>query len=167
MLLSDHLAEALRAMATVKGGGFGHESSLSSGLGAPRAPVAGLSRIARETRRLPRFPEVAYDEALADRVRDLISARGDVTEKKMFGGIAFLLGGNMAVGVRGEDLLVRLAGEDAEDALSEDGVRPFEMGSRRRPKGWVLVGPERVSDQAGLAEWVDVGADHAASLPAK
>jgi TfoX/Sxy family transcriptional regulator of competence genes len=110
---------------------------------------------------------MAYDEGLAERVRNLISARAGVTEKKMFGGIAFLLGGNMAVGVRGDDLLVRLDEEDAERALTEDGVRPFEMGSRRQPKGWVLVGPERISDPAGLAEWVDVGADYAASLPAK
>ena len=110
---------------------------------------------------------MAYDEELAGRVRDLISARADVTEKKMFGGIAFLLAGNMAVGVRGDDLLVRLAEEDAARALSEDGVKPFEMGSRRQPKGWVLVEPERISDDAGLGEWVDVGADYAASLPAK
>ncbi len=110
---------------------------------------------------------MAYDEALADRVRELISARTDVKEIKMFGGLGFTLGGNMAVGVRGDDLLVRLADEDAQRALSEEGVRPFEMGSRRQPKGWVLVGPERLSDDAGLGEWVDAGADHASSLPAK
>jgi TfoX/Sxy family transcriptional regulator of competence genes len=110
---------------------------------------------------------VAYDEDLAERVRDLLSARNSVTEKKMFGGIAFLLAGNMAVGVRGDDLLVRLAEEDAQKALGEVAVRPFEMGSRRQPKGWVLVGPERLSDDAGLGEWVDAGADYAASLPAK
>jgi TfoX/Sxy family transcriptional regulator of competence genes len=110
---------------------------------------------------------MAYDEALADRVRDLISTRADVTEKKMFGGIAFMLGGNMAVGVRGDDLLVRLSEEDAQRALAEEGVRPFEMGGRRQPKGWVLVGGERISDDAGLREWVEAGADYAASLPAK
>jgi len=110
---------------------------------------------------------MAYDEALADRVRDLISTRADVTEKKMFGGIAFMLVGNMAVGVRGDDLLVRLSEEDAQRALSEEGVRPFEMGGLRQPKGWVLVGGERISDDAGLSEWVDAGADYAASLPAK
>jgi TfoX/Sxy family transcriptional regulator of competence genes len=108
-----------------------------------------------------------YDEALADRVRELVSARADVKELKMFGGVGFTLAGNMAVGVRGDDLLVRLADEDAERALSEDGVRPFEMGSRRQPKGWVLVGPERLADEAGLSEWVDAGADYATSLPPK
>jgi TfoX/Sxy family transcriptional regulator of competence genes len=110
---------------------------------------------------------MAYDEALAERVREQISARGDVTEKKMFGGIAFMLGGNMAVGVRGDDLLVRLSQEDAQSALSEEGVRPFEMGGRRQPRGWVLVAGERISDDAGLREWVNAGADYAASLPAK
>jgi len=110
---------------------------------------------------------MAYDEALADRVRELISARADISEKEMIGGIAFLLAGNMAVGVRGDDLLVRLPQEDAETALAEEGVRPFEMGGARKPKGWVLVGPERLSDDSSLAEWVDVGADYAASLPAK
>jgi TfoX/Sxy family transcriptional regulator of competence genes len=110
---------------------------------------------------------MAYDEALADRVRDHISARADVIEKKMFGGIGFMVGGNLAVGIRADELLVRLAPEDAERALSEEGVRRFEMGGRRQPKGWVLVGPGRLSDDAGLAEWVDAGADYAASLPAK
>ena len=110
---------------------------------------------------------MAYDEELAERVRELISARENVTEKKMFGGIAFLVGGNMAVGVRGEDLLVRLSEEDARKALTEEGVRPFEMGSRRRPKGWVLVGPEITADENSLSEWIDAGADYAASLPPK
>ena len=110
---------------------------------------------------------MAYDEVLAGRVRELLSARSDVTEKKMFGGIGFMVGSNLAVGVRGEDLLVRLAPEDADKALTEEGVRRFEMGTRRQPKGWVLVGPERTAEEAGLSEWVDVGADYAASLPAK
>src|SRR5947208_9862009 len=110
---------------------------------------------------------MAYNEALADRVRDYISARADVSEKKMFGGIGFMVGSNLAVGIRGDELLVRLAPEDAERALTEKGVGRFEMGGRRQPKGWVLVGPERLSDEKGLAEWVDTGADYAASLPQK
>ena len=110
---------------------------------------------------------MAYDEALADRVRELISPRPNVSERKMFGGIAFMVAGNMAVGVRAEDLLVRLSEEDAQKALTEDGVRPFEMGSRRQPKGWVLVSPERLANESSFSEWVDTGADYAASLPAK
>jgi TfoX/Sxy family transcriptional regulator of competence genes len=109
---------------------------------------------------------VAYDEALAERVRDLISARADVSERKMFGSNCFLIGGNLAVCVRQEELLVRLDPQDAERAVTEDGVRVAEMGSRAM-KGWVFVSAERVSDDDGLAEWVEAGADFAASLPAK
>jgi TfoX/Sxy family transcriptional regulator of competence genes len=112
---------------------------------------------------------MAYDEELAERVRNLISARADVSEKKMFGSLCFLIGGNLAVCARrGSELLVRLDPEDAERAAAEEGVRIAEMGPRkRRMKGWVFVAPERLSDDEGLGEWVDAGADFAASLPAK
>ena len=109
---------------------------------------------------------MAYDEALADRVRDVLSARADVSERKMFGGVAFMVAGNMACGVLGEDLIVRLGEEEAEKALDEDGVRPFDF-TGRPTKTTVYVGPERTAEGAGLAEWVEAGADHAASLPAK
>jgi TfoX/Sxy family transcriptional regulator of competence genes len=109
---------------------------------------------------------MAYDEALADRVRELISARADVSERKMFGGVASMLGGNMAVGVLGEDLIVRLGPEDAEQALSEEGVRPFDFTGRAM-KSTIYVSPERTVSDEGLAEWVDAGADFAASLPSK
>jgi TfoX/Sxy family transcriptional regulator of competence genes len=109
---------------------------------------------------------MAYDESLADRVRELLMARADVSERKMFGGIAFMVGGNMACGVLGEDLIVRLGEDEAEKALAEDGVRPFDFTGRPM-KTTVYVSPERTSDDAGLAEWVEAGADFAASLPAK
>jgi TfoX/Sxy family transcriptional regulator of competence genes len=109
---------------------------------------------------------VAYDQALADRVRELISTRSRVSERKMFGGIAFMVGGNMAVGVSGDELMVRLDPADGEKALTEEGVRVFDMTGRPM-KGWILVAPDRTSDEAGLAEWVEVGADYAASLPPK
>jgi TfoX/Sxy family transcriptional regulator of competence genes len=109
---------------------------------------------------------MTYDEALAERVREQISARADVTEKKMFGGIAFMVAGNMACGVLGEDLIVRLGDEDGERALGEDGVRPFDFTGRPM-KSIVYVSPERTTDAHGLAQWVDAGADYAASLPAK
>jgi hypothetical protein len=110
---------------------------------------------------------VAYDEELADRVREVISVRAGVSEKKMFGSLCFLVGGNLAVCARkGGELLVRLDPKDAEQAIAEDGVRAAEMGSRLM-KGWVFVSPERISDDGGLSEWVDAGADFAASLPAK
>jgi TfoX/Sxy family transcriptional regulator of competence genes len=109
---------------------------------------------------------VTYDEQLADRVREQLSARADVSERKMFGGIAFMVAGNMACGVLGEDLIVRLGDDVGESALKEDGVREFDFTGRPM-KSIVYVSPERTSDDAELAEWVDAGADYAASLPAK
>jgi TfoX/Sxy family transcriptional regulator of competence genes len=109
---------------------------------------------------------MAYDEALADRVREVISPRADVKELKMFGGVGFTIAGNMAVGVIKEDLMVRLDPGDAEKALAEEGVREFDF-SGRPMKGWIFVSPERTSEDDGLAEWVEAGADYAASLPSK
>jgi TfoX/Sxy family transcriptional regulator of competence genes len=109
---------------------------------------------------------MAYDEELAERVRDLISARADVSERKMFGGIAFMVGGNMACGVLGEDLIVRLDKEEGDKALTEEGVRPFDFTGKPM-KGILYVSSERTTSDEGLAEWVDAGADYAASLPAK
>jgi hypothetical protein len=112
---------------------------------------------------------MAYDEALADRVRDELAARSDVSERRMFGSLCFLVGGNLAVCARKQgELLVRMDPEDAERASSEDGVRIAEMGpSKRTMRGWVFVSPERLADDGGLAEWVETGADFAASLPPK
>ena len=109
---------------------------------------------------------MAYDEAVADRVREVVSARADVTERKMFGGIAFMVAGNMACGAIGEDLIVRLGEEEAAQALAEEGVRPFDFTGKPM-KTTVYVSPERTADDTGLAEWVEAGADYAASLPPK
>jgi len=109
---------------------------------------------------------MAYDEALAERIKSIIEPRDAVTERKMFGGIAWMVGGNMACGVMGDDLCVKLGEEDAEQALTEDGTRPFEMRGRQA-KAFVVVSGSRVAGDAELARWVDAGADHAASLPAK
>jgi TfoX/Sxy family transcriptional regulator of competence genes len=109
---------------------------------------------------------MAYDEDLAERVRDVVSSRADVTEREMFGGIAFMVSGNMACGVMGEDLIVRLGDEEARKALDEEGVRPFDFTGRPM-KTTVYVSPERTRDDGGLAEWVDAGADYATSLPPK
>ena len=112
---------------------------------------------------------MAYDEALADRIRELISVRPNVSEKKMFGSLCFLVGGNLAVCARKEgELLVRLEPEDAERAASEEGVRIAEMGpQKRRMKGWVFVAAEAISGDQRLTEWVEAGADYATSLPSK
>jgi TfoX/Sxy family transcriptional regulator of competence genes len=96
----------------------------------------------------------------------MLVARADVSERKMFGGLAFMVAGNMACGVLGDDLIVRLGDEEGEKALAEDGVRPFDFTGRPM-KNIVFVSPEQTADDAGLAEWVDAGADYASSLPPK
>jgi len=109
---------------------------------------------------------MAYDEALADRIRDVLVARADLSERKMFGGIAFMLAGNMAVGVIGEDLVVRLDPADAEKALSEAHVRPMDFTGKPM-KNMVYVDPVGTESDGSLAAWVEAGADFAASLPPK
>ena len=109
---------------------------------------------------------MAYDEGLADRVRELLSARAGLSERKMFGGVGFMVEGNMAVGVHGDELIVRLDPADAERALGETGIREFDLTGRSM-RGWVFAGAEAIGDPAGLRSWVEAGADYAASLPQK
>ena len=109
---------------------------------------------------------MAYDEALADRVREVVSLRPGLSERRMFGGIAFMVGGNMACGVLGDEVIVRLGAEEGERALAEPHTRAFDFTGRPM-RGFVVVGPEGTGDDGALAGWVDAGADFAASLPAK
>ena len=109
---------------------------------------------------------MAFDERLADRVRDVLAPREAISERKMFGGLCLMVGGNMACGVIGDELMVRLDPADAERALSEPGVRVMDF-TGRPSKGMVYVAAERLATDEGLAEWVEAGADHAASLPPK
>ena len=110
---------------------------------------------------------MAYDEQLADRIRDVVLARPDVTERKMFGGIGLMVGGNMACGVMGDSLMVRLAPEEAEQALAEEGTAPFGREGAKPMKGFVVVDAAILDSEEALAEWVDRGAAFAASLPPK
>jgi len=109
---------------------------------------------------------MAYDEALADRVRDTLGGRDNVSERKMFGGVAFMVGGNMAVGVIGEDLMVRLDRADAEKALGESHTRPMDFTGKPL-KGMVYVDPAGTEADEDLSAWVEAGAGFAASLPPK
>ncbi len=109
---------------------------------------------------------MAYDEALADRIRDVLAARSEVGERKMFGGIAFMVAGNMAVGVIGEDLMVRLDPADAEKALAEPHARPMDF-TGKPAKNMVYVDPAGTESDRDLAAWVEAGADFASSLPPK
>lgn len=109
---------------------------------------------------------MAYDEALAQRVREVLAPRERLSEREMFGGIAFMLAGNMACGVIGDDLLVRLGKEDAARALEEPHVRPMDFTGRPM-KTTVYVDPGGTDADDDLAGWVDAGADFAAALPPK
>jgi TfoX/Sxy family transcriptional regulator of competence genes len=109
---------------------------------------------------------VAFDEALAARVREALAENAEISERQMFGGIAFLLSGNMAVGVSKEDLMVRIDPDDQEEALAHPGVRPFDMTGRPM-KGWILVAPDATEEDSELAQWITRGLDFAGSLPPK
>jgi TfoX/Sxy family transcriptional regulator of competence genes len=110
---------------------------------------------------------MAYDERLAERIRGALSERADVTERKMFGGIAWMLGGNMACGIMGGDeLLARLGPDGADDALDEAGTRPAVMGERTM-KGYVVVAADAIASEQALRGWVDRCAAFAESLPPK
>jgi TfoX/Sxy family transcriptional regulator of competence genes len=109
---------------------------------------------------------MAYDETLADRVRDVLAPRSDLIERKMFGGVAFMIAGNMAVGVIEDDLMVRLDPADAERALAEPHTRPMDFTGRPM-KGMLFIDPAGSEADEDLASWVDAGADFAASLPPK
>jgi hypothetical protein len=110
---------------------------------------------------------MGYDEGLAERIRDVLAGTPGLTEKKMFGGIAFMIGGNMAVGVmKAGDLMVRLDPESWEKARTGEGASDFVHGGRAM-KGFLLVKPASVADDAALRTWVTRGADFAKSLPIK
>ena len=110
---------------------------------------------------------MAYDERLAERIRDVINARPGVVERKMFGGMGWMINGNMAVGVMREDqLCVRVDPDDAEAFLREPHTSEFGRPGAKPMKGFLLVEPSELDD-ADFARWVDVGADRASALPPK
>jgi TfoX/Sxy family transcriptional regulator of competence genes len=110
---------------------------------------------------------VAYDEDFADRIRELIGEEARLTEQKMFGGLAFLVGGNMAVAASGRGGLLVRADPDAGDKLvASTPAEPMVMKGRPMT-GWLRVDSEHVRTKRQLARWVEVGASHARSLPVK
>jgi hypothetical protein len=92
---------------------------------------------------------MAFDEHLAQRIRDVVGSAPGIDEKKMFGGLAVLLDGNMAVGVSCDELMVPVGEDDFDGALTKPGVRPFEM-SGRPMSGWILVGGEGIAEDTTL-----------------
>lgn len=109
---------------------------------------------------------MAYDPELAERVRAVVEVRQGVMERKMFGGIAWMVHGNMACGVLGDELIVRLSAEDSDRALAEPDTRAFDMTGRPM-RGFVVVGGQSIAQGGKLRGWVHAGADYASSLPAK
>lgn len=109
---------------------------------------------------------MAYDEALAERVRQALAPRRDVEEKRMFGGIAFMVASHMAVGVEKERLMVRLSPERAEACLKEAHVRPMDFTGRPM-KGFLYVEAAGVRTASGVRKWVTRAVEHAESLPPK
>ena len=109
---------------------------------------------------------MAYDEELANRLREQLSGTS-YTEKKMFGGLAFLIGGNMSVAASGQGgLLVRVDPSEYDALLAEPGVEPMDMG-RGPMRGWLRVNADALADEDTLGAWVTRGVSYASSLPAK
>jgi TfoX/Sxy family transcriptional regulator of competence genes len=109
---------------------------------------------------------MAFDENLAERIRKALGGRRDVSEKKMFGGIAFMVRGNMCCGAVGNDLMVRVGSERYESALGRPHARPMDFTGKPLT-GMVYVGPKGCTTDAAVARWVDEAAEFAMSLPEK
>lgn len=109
-----------------------------------------------------------YDEGTAERLRDVFRSRGieGVAEKKMFGGIAFMVRGNMACGVARDDLMVRVGPEQHDDALALPHARPMDFTGKPM-RGFVFVEPEGYASDSDLAVWVELSMNFVAALPAK
>ncbi len=110
---------------------------------------------------------MAYDEELADRIRELLGGQPDLTEKKMFGGLAFLVRGNMAVAASGQGgVLVRVDPAQSDALVATSEAYPMEMRGRQM-QGWLRVDRDDVRSEHELAKWVELGTAYARSLPAK
>ena len=110
---------------------------------------------------------MAYDEELAARIRELVADEPGLIEKKMFGGLAFLIGGNMAVAASGEGgVLVRVDPAGSDRLVATTSARPMEMRGREM-RGWLRVSADDLRSRRQLAKWVALGTTYARSLPAK
>ena len=109
---------------------------------------------------------MAYDEGLAQRVRELLEGETEYVEKKMFGGIAFMVRDYMAVGITGEDLMVRLAKEQHDEAVARPHARTMDFTGKPM-KGFVYVAPEGIASDEELSQWVNRGVSYVGTLPPK
>ena len=109
---------------------------------------------------------MAYDEGLAQRLRTELADREGLSEKKMFGGLAFMVHGNMCVGVTGQDMLARVSPDRFDEVVGRPGARPFAMGGRTMA-GWVVVDGARIADPETLTAWVAEAEQFVQTLPPK
>lgn len=109
---------------------------------------------------------MAYDEQLAKRLSKLIEKRNDFYEQKMFGGMGYLLRGNMCFGIWKDSLILRLGAPQAQNALKNKNVKPFDITGRAM-KGWVMVTPSGMKTDAALRQWVSQAIDFVMQLPRK
>ena len=110
---------------------------------------------------------MAYDEQLATRIREGLGNRPGLSEQKMFGGLAFLVGGNMAIAASGQGgILVRVDPEESEELVATTPAEPMEMRGRAMA-GWLRLDAAHVANDAALREWVERGTAYAGSLPPK
>jgi len=109
---------------------------------------------------------VVYDAALAERIRAMLASRADVEEVRMFGGLTFMVGGQMCCGVLKDDLVVRVGAEAFDAALAQPHARPMDFTRRPMP-GMVYVAPPGVASEADLRGWIQRATDYVAAHPAK
>ena len=109
---------------------------------------------------------MAYDEGLADRIRETLSAEPGLSEKRMFGGYGFMLDGNMCAGVQGDRLIARVPIDEYPATMAQPNVGPFPAPGRPM-RGWVTLSPDAIAEDDDLARWVQSGVAIARSLPAK
>ena len=109
---------------------------------------------------------MAYSEALADRIRQALGRRRGLAEKKMFGGVGFLLRGNICVGVWKTSLIARVGPDSYDQALAQPHAREFDITGRPMV-GWVLIDPEGIDDDAALRAWIERAAEFVGTLPGK
>jgi TfoX/Sxy family transcriptional regulator of competence genes len=109
---------------------------------------------------------MAFDVQLADRIRKQLAKQKGLTEKKMFGGIGFLLNGNMCCGVIGAEMVIRLDPEQTDKALASKYTRIFDF-SGRPMRGWIYVGAQAIETESDLKHWLQIGTKYAGSLPPK
>src|ERR1700691_2492409 len=109
---------------------------------------------------------MAFDENLAERIHKNLARKKGVEEKKLFGGIIFMLNGNMLVGVWKDSLIVRLGEEQGEEALLEPNVRPFDITGKAM-KGWAMVTPDGIEDDDQLKGWIQRAVKFVGKLPGK